>query len=160
NSAGAPLLDTSDDEFDRIINVSQSCASWFPDKKMSAQPVRPRAPGTCREASLGRSSARAAHSPVCPVLGPLQKIDGTARIEFVDFHVAADLNAPAETLFENAVAKPMHFGDVAKEHAVTIGGNELDHVRLLAGLVLRDWRRSLARPTSCAVAQGSGTGTY
>jgi hypothetical protein len=54
----------------------------------------------------------------------------------------------------------MHFGDVTKGRTVTIGGNELDHVRLLAGLVLRDWRRSLVRPASCAVAQGPGRGTY
>ena len=54
----------------------------------------------------------------------------------------------------------MHFGDVAKERTVTIGGNELDHIRLLAGLVLRDWKRSAGQPTSCAVAQGTGNGTY
>jgi hypothetical protein len=36
----------------------------------------------------------------------------------------------------------------------------LDHVRFLAGLVLRDWRRSLARPTSCAVALGAEKGNY
>ena len=39
-------------------------AAAFPDRVgMPARPVRPRAPGTCREAWWGRSSARAARSP-------------------------------------------------------------------------------------------------
>jgi hypothetical protein len=94
------------------------------------------------------------------ILGPLQKIDGTAGVEFVDFHVAADLNVPAETLFENAVAEPMHFGEVIDELAVAIRVDQLEHVRLLAGLDLRDRRRSPGVSSSCVVAQGSGAGTY
>ena len=53
-------------------------------------------------------------------------------------HVAADLNVPAKPFLEDPVTKPVHFGEIAKDCTVTIGGNELDHVRLLAGLDLRD----------------------
>ena len=94
------------------------------------------------------------------VVIPLQQIDGPARIEFVDFHVATDLDVPVEPFLENAITKPVHFGELVEKCTVAIWGDELDHVRLLAGLVLRDWRRSAGRPASCAVAQGLDNGTY
>jgi hypothetical protein len=75
------------------------------------------------------------------VLVPPQKIDGTAGIELIDFHLAADLNVSAEPFLENPVAKPMHFGEVVDELAVAIGVDQLEHSRLLAGLVRRDRRR-------------------
>ena len=59
-----------------------------------------------------------------------------------------------------AVTKPVHFGEVVNELAIAIGTDELEHVRLLAGFVLRDRRRSAGQPTSCAVAQGMENGTY
>jgi hypothetical protein len=37
-----------------------------------------------------------------------------SRRAFLDFHVAADLNVPAEPLLENAVAERLHFGEVVK----------------------------------------------
>ena len=100
------------------------------------------------------------HAPLNAAVVFLQKIRRPAGIEFVDFHVAADLHVPAETLLENAVAEPVHFGEVGKERTVTIGSDELDHVRLLAGLVLRDWRRWAGEAASCVVAQGVEDGTY
>ena len=69
-------------------------------------------------------------------------------------------NVPAETFLEDPVAEPVHLGEFAHVRAIAIGRDELDHVRLLAGLVLRDWRRSTGAPTSCAVAQGVSNGTY
>jgi hypothetical protein len=65
-----------------------------------------------------------------------------------------------ETFLEDAVAEPVHFGKLAEKCAVAIWDDELDHVRLLAGLALHDWRRSAGRPASCAVAQGVENGTY
>ena len=50
--------------------------------------------------------------------------------------------------------------EVVNELAIAIGTDELEHVRLLAGFVLRDRRRSARQPTSCAVAQGMENGTY
>jgi hypothetical protein len=54
----------------------------------------------------------------------------------------------------------MHFREIVDELAVTIGVDKLEHVRLLAGLDLRDRRRSPGVFSSCAVAQGSKAGTY
>ena len=88
---------------------------------MPAQPVRPRAPRTCREAWWGRSRQQTRAALNTTVVIPLQQIDGPARIEFVDLHVAADLDVPAQTLLEDAVAEPMHFGEVVNELAIAIG---------------------------------------
>lgn len=70
------------------------------------------------------------------------------------------MDVPAEPLLENAIAEPVHFGEVVDELAVAIGIDDLEHIRLLAGLVLRDRRRSPWVFASCAVAQGSKAGTY
>jgi hypothetical protein len=54
----------------------------------------------------------------------------------------------------------MHFGEVVDELAIAIGVDELEHIRLLAGLDLRDRRRSAGVFASRAVAQGPEAGTY
>ena len=136
-------------------------AAAFPDRRACRRGL---AVQKCRERIAehrwtgGRQEPHAALDAVVVVL--LQEIDRTAGIEFVDFHVAADLHVPAEPFLENPVAKPMHFGEVVDELAVAIGVDELEHIRLLAGLVLRDRRRSAGVFSSCAVAQGSEAGTY
>jgi hypothetical protein len=69
--------------------------------------------------AVGKSPYAALNTPVVVLL---QKIDGLARIEFVDFHDAADLNVPAESFLENPVAEPVHFGELVNELAIAIGG--------------------------------------
>lgn len=54
------------------------------------------------------------HAPLNAAVVFLQKMRGPACIEFIDFHVVADLHVPAETFLENAVAEPVHFGEVGK----------------------------------------------
>ena len=56
------------------------------------------------------------------------------RVEFVDLHVAADLDIPAEPFLENPVSKPVHFGELVDKRTIGVRADELDHIRLLTGL--------------------------
>jgi hypothetical protein len=53
------------------------------------------------------------------------------RIEFVDLHIAADLNVPTESFLEDAVTQPMNLCNLVYKVAVVVSGNQLHHDHLL-----------------------------
>lgn len=53
-------------------------------------------------------------------------------IKLVGFHVAADLDSPIQTLLENAVAQPVHLGEIVDEFPLVLRGGELHHFCLPA----------------------------
>lgn len=74
-------------------------------------------------------------------------------IKLVGFHVAADLDSPIQTLLENAVAQPVHLGEIVDEFPLVLRGGELHH--LPPCLVSATEQRGLGKRILC-----SSTGVY
>ncbi len=61
-----------------------------------------------------------------------QSMHRSNDIKLVDFHVAADLDAPVKALLENALPQPVHLGNIVNALAVVLGGAKLNHTGLPA----------------------------